>query len=237
MSYWDKKENLSKYVGGVRQFFPLAEEQLEMISRIIEKFNPSINTFLDLGCGDGFLGYFIYELYPEAHGVFLDCSPEMVQKAKNKDADFNPEFVVQDFGDPDWYRSIKTFRKFDLIITGYSIHHLENKEKISLYGDIFELLNANGIFLNLEHVSSTTPLVQEMFNELFLHGMFNYHEHINDKKTKEEIKQIYDGSEHKILNKLESVEKQCGWLRDIGFTHVDCYMKIFELALFGGLKP
>ena len=63
MSYWDKKENLSKYVGGVRQFFPLAEEQLDMISRIIEKFNPSINTFLDLGCGDGFLGYFIYELY------------------------------------------------------------------------------------------------------------------------------------------------------------------------------
>jgi len=36
MSYWDKKENLSKYVGGVRQFFPLAEEQLDMISRIMD---------------------------------------------------------------------------------------------------------------------------------------------------------------------------------------------------------
>ena len=84
MSYWDKKEKLSKYVGGVRQFFPLAEEQLDMISRIIEKFNPSINTFLDLGCGDGFLGYFIYELYPDAHGVFLDRSPEMVQRLKIK---------------------------------------------------------------------------------------------------------------------------------------------------------
>jgi SAM-dependent methyltransferase len=236
MSYWDKKENLSKYVGGIRQFFPLAEEQLDMISRIIEKFNPSINAFLDLGCGDGFLGYFIYEIYPDAHGVFLDRSPEMIAKAVSKDADHNSKFVVQDFADPDWYRSISTSKKFDLIVAGYSIHHIENNQKQRLYRDIFELLNANGIFLNLEHVSSSTPVVQEMFNELFLDGMFNYHEHIKDKKTREEIEQIYNGPEHKILNKLESVEKQCKWLKNIGFTNVDCYMKIFELALFGGIK-
>jgi hypothetical protein len=33
------------------------------------------------------------------------------------------------------------------------------------------------------------------------------------------------------------VEVQCQWLRQIGFGHVDCYLKIFELALFGGLRP
>ena len=236
MSYWDKKENLFKYVEGVRQFFPLAEEQLDTISRIIRKFNPSIKTFLDLGCGDGFLGHFIYQLYPDAHGVFLDLSPEMINKAENKDVDHKSEFVVQNFDDPDWYRSILTSRKFDLIISGYAIHHIENTEKKSLYKDIFELLNTNGIFLNLEHVSSPTPVVKELFNELFLDGMSNYHEHIKDGKTKEEIEQIYNGPEHKILNKLESVEKQCLWLKDIGFTNVDCYMKIFELALFGGIK-
>jgi hypothetical protein len=26
------------------------------------------------------------------------------------------------------------------------------------------------------------------------------------------------------------------WLRDIGFT-VDCYLKVFELAVFGGRRP
>jgi tRNA (cmo5U34)-methyltransferase len=75
-----------------------------------------------------------------------------------------------------------------------------------------------------------------MFTELFLDGMFKYHEHIKDGKTKEEIEEIHNDPEHKILHKLESVEKQCMWLRDIGFTHVDCYMKVFELALFGGIK-
>lgn len=236
MNFWDKKEKLKKYVGGVREFFPLAEEQLDMISRIIEKFNPSINTFLDLGCGDGFLGYFVYQLYPESHGVFLDCSKEMIARAEGKDTDMNSEFVVQNFADPNWSRSIKTAQKFDLIIAGYSIHHIENTLKQRLYRDIFELLKPNGIFLNLEHVSSSTTVLEEMFNELFSDNMISYHKHIKDNKSNEEIQLMYNDPDHKILNKLESVEKQCGWLRDIGFAHVDCYIKIFELALFGGIK-
>ncbi|SPE57295.1 hypothetical protein SBV1_270094 [Verrucomicrobia bacterium] len=30
--------------------------------------------------------------------------------------------------------------------------------------------------------------------------------------------------------------EQCQWLREIGFENVDCYFKVFELALFGGTK-
>ena len=96
MKYWERKEKLFKYVDGVRQFFPHAKEQLDTISRIIEKFNPSINTFLDLGCGDGYLGYFISSLYPDAHGVFLDLSKEMINKARKKDAGDKFEFFIQD---------------------------------------------------------------------------------------------------------------------------------------------
>ena len=32
-------------------------------------------------------------------------------------------------------------------------------------------------------------------------------------------------------------KQQCAWLRDIGFTDVDCYLKVFELAVFGGRRP
>ena len=39
------------------------------------------------------------------------------------------------------------------------------------------------------------------------------------------------------LNKLTLVETQCNCLRKIGFTNVDCYFKICELSLFGGMKP
>jgi len=236
MKYWDRKEKLFKYIDGVRQFFPLAKEQLDTISRLIEKFNSNINTFLDLGSGDGFVGHFIYRLFPNSHGVFIDISEEMINKARNKDSNHNSEFIVQDFSNSDWYKSIKSFDKFDLIISGYSIHHIDNDQKRRLYRDVFHLLNSNGIFLNLEHVSSSTEKLEELFNDLFLDCMSDYQEHIGKEKTRDEIKKIYYDPNHKVLNKLESVEVQCKWLRDIGFTNVDCYMKVLELALFGGIK-
>ncbi len=236
MKYWERKEKFFKYIDGVRQFFPLAQEQLETISRIIDKFNPSIDYFLDLGCGDGFLGRFIYELYPNSEGVFLDISQEMINKVKEKSLKESTKYIVKDFGEEDWVSSIKSIKKFDLIISGFSIHHIDNEKKKNLYKDIFNLLKPGGIFINLEHVSSPTEKIEELFNDLFLDGMSDYQESIGEKKTKEEIKNIYHDPKHKELNKLESVEKQCDWLREIGFKEVDCFMKIFELALFGGIK-
>ena len=52
---------------------------------------------------------------------------------------------------------------------------------------------------------------------------------LTGKKTKDEIKKIYHDPEHKALNVLESVENQCNWLREIGFSEVDCFMKLFEM--------
>lgn len=236
MKYWERKEKLFKYIDGVRQFFPLAQEQLETISRIIDKYSPSVASFLDLGCGDGFLGRFIYELYPNSKGVFLDISQEMINKVKEKSLKDCTEYIVQDFGKDGWESSIKSTEKFDLIISGFSIHHIDNDNKKRLYKDLYNLLQPQGIFLNLEHVSSPTEKIEELFNNLFLDRMSDYQESIGEKKTKEEIKNLYHDPNHKKLNKLESVEKQCDWLRDVGFEEVDCFMKIFELALFGGIK-
>jgi tRNA (cmo5U34)-methyltransferase len=236
MNYWERKEKLFRYVDGARQFFPQAKEQLETISRIIEKYNPSVTNFLDLGCGDGFLGFYISKLYPGSHGVFLDLSKEMIDKARKKEIENRSEFVIQDFSSFNWFRNIKTVQSFDLIISGFSIHHIDNEHKKQLYADIFKLLKPNGIFLNLEHVSSPTNTIEELFYELFFDGMSEYQRLIGDEKTPDEIKRIYHDPEHKALNILESVDIQCNWLREIGFSEVDCYTKIFEMALFGGVK-
>ena len=39
MNYWERRDKLFKYTGGTRQFFPLAQEQLETVSRIIDTYN------------------------------------------------------------------------------------------------------------------------------------------------------------------------------------------------------
>ena len=41
----------------------------------------------------------------------------------------------------------------------------------------------------------------------------------------------------KDANILLSVNTQCDWLREIGYEEVDCYFRIYELAVFGGRRP
>ena len=41
----------------------------------------------------------------------------------------------------------------------------------------------------------------------------------------------------KAANILVICRTQCDWLREIGYEEVDCYFRIYELAVFGGRRP
>jgi tRNA (cmo5U34)-methyltransferase len=56
-------------------------------------------------------------------------------------------------------------------------------------------------------------------------------------KSRAQIASDYVRRPDKSANILASVEDQCTWLRTIGFLDVDCYFKVFELAVFGGRRP
>ena len=55
-------------------------------------------------------------------------------------------------------------------------------------------------------------------------------------RTLEQIAEEYATRPDKAANILAPVELQCDWLREIGYEDVDCYMRIYELAVFGGRK-
>jgi tRNA (cmo5U34)-methyltransferase len=235
MDYWNTKANIEKYLDGVRGALPLVEVQIDTIFRVIRRFSPQIKAFLDLGCGDGFLGDMINGHYPEARGVFTDLSEEMIAKTR-QNVRAESECIVLDFAKEDWYKTIKSASQFDLVVSRFAIHHLEDKRKKKLYRDIYQILNPKGIFLNMEHVSSASVDVQKLWKELFFDGLLEYHRKKGDGISRETIIERYTDHEHEKANRLLSVDQQCQWLREIGYQNVDCYFRIFELALFGGTK-
>jgi len=133
---------------------------------------------------------------------------------------------------PDWVDAVRPFAPFDAVVSGYSIHHQPDQRKREVYGEIYGLLASGGIFVNVEHVSSPTDWLGAMQDELFVDNLHAIH----PGQTRAEVASVYYNRSDKAANILAPVELQCQWLREIGFTDVDCYLKIFEEAVFGGRK-
>lgn len=235
-----KREDLSKrYLEIVRAGIPLAKTQIEVMLALISRMQKKVVNFLDLGCGDGVLGWAVLSKYPKARGVFLDFSKAMIEAAQKKAPrnKTNLIFIEEDYGKRSWTRSVSRYGKFDLIISGFSIHHQPDKRKKEIYREIFKLLAPRGLFLNLEHVLSATPKLKSVFDDYFVDSLYEHLRRLDQKLTREEVSAKYYNNQLREANILAPVEKQCRWLREIGFRDVDCYFKIFELALFGGIRP
>ncbi len=232
-----KNEELSKvFLEQVRGAVPFAAEQVEIMLRIIGTAAPRVRTFLDLGCGDGILGRSILSNCPAAKGVFVDFSETMISAAKRKSGP-NCEFVTADFGQAEWTEAVRNRGPFDVVVSGFAIHHQPDTRKRELYLEVFDLLGPGGLFLNLEHVSSPSKWLEEMFEEQFVDSLFAYHRKRGSKRSREQIAREFYSRPDKKANILTPMDVQCAWLREIGFEDVDCYFKVFELALFGGGKP
>ena len=235
---WKTDELTKRFLTSVRGAIPLAAEQLELLVRLAAKAQPRLRNFLDLGCGDGILGAALLHRFPQSHGVFSDFSPPMLAAAKARFAEGaeNHVFIECDYSTPGWRKPFEQFGPYDAVVSGFSIHHQPDTRKRELYAEILTLLSPGGIFLNLEHVASTSPWCESASDELFVDSLYAFHVSNGGAKTHDEVGREYYHRPDKAANILAPVELQCQWLRECGYQDVDCYFKVFELALFGGVR-
>lgn len=236
-SKWKTRELTETFLEGVRGAIPAASLQLEVLGKIVSMWCPAPSDVLDLGCGDGVLGRALLDAHSTVHVTFVDFSQPMLEAASKLIGNNRRTTVIKaDFGTSDWIRLLEVGKRFDVILSGFAIHHQADKRKRELYDEIYDLLREGGIFLNLEHVSSATPPVSALFDSFFVDHLLSFHTDANSNKTRKDIEEDYYQRPDKKENILAPVETQCEWLRDIGFQDVDCFLKVFELALFGGRK-
>ncbi len=236
-SQWQTEELATTFLTDVRGAIPGADLQLQVIMKIVELWRPNTSKILDIGCGDGILGRMLLERFPEAKVTFIDFSEPMLSAVRDKVAGVRGATVLKaDFSTPSWSNAVADSSPFEVIVSGFAIHHQPDYRKKALYAEIHEHLAPEGIFLNLEHVSSATPACERVFDDTFVDHLLRFHQGVNPGTTRQEVEAAFYHRPDKKENILAPVDAQCAWLREIGFEDVDCFFKLFGLALFGGRK-
>ncbi len=222
-----------------RAAIPLAQEQIGVMMSILKSSGQPVESFLDLGCGDGILGAAILGSYPKARGVFVDFSEPMLVQARDVLREYEGQLAFEnlDYGNPTWVNAMQAYAPFDAIVSGYSIHHQPDGRKREMYKEISSLLKPGGWFINIEHVSSANEVNVNLFEKHYTSVRYAIEKQNGGTRSLQEIEHEYRTRPDKAANILAPVEDQCNWLREIGYEEVDCYMRIYELAVFGGRRP
>lgn len=182
--------------------------RVEGEATLLEFLPEETHRILDLGSGGGRLLSLVRACRPNAQFVALDFSPAMLGTLSAQFAgDPSISIVAHDLE-----KTLPELGHFDAVVSSFAIHHVPHARKRSLYSEIFEILVPGGVFCNLEHVASATPALHRRF-----------------------LKAIACDEEDPS-NKLLNLETQLAWLREIGFTEVDCHWKWRELALLVGQR-
>jgi tRNA (cmo5U34)-methyltransferase len=237
-SIW-KSESVAAHYLERKDSRPFIREQIEVMLKLIKSLCRPVNRFMDLGCGDGILSAVLLENFPQSTAVLVDHSAPMLDAAKeNLDKVIGSvRFCAADYSSPEWIEAAVEYAPYDLMVSGFSIHHQPDIRKREIYAEIYDILMPGGMFINLEHVASPTTRTAKLWDDIRIDALYDFALRGGSSKTRDVIEKEYLKRPERKANLFTSVETQCEWLRDIGFADVDCFFKYFELAIFGGCKP
>ncbi len=206
MESWKDEDKVGEYLTRVGRL----EARRAGEAELVEALPAVLDRVLDLGCGDGRLTALVLDARPDlVEAVGLDVSPPMLHRARERfSGDERVTITEHDMGEP-----LPDLGVFDLVVSGFAIHHLTDDRKRTLFEEVVALLRPGGVFANLEVVQCATPELHEEFNRRIGRP---------------------GGDPEDVL---VPVEAQLQWMRDAGLAQVDCNWRWRGFALLVGSRP
>jgi tRNA (cmo5U34)-methyltransferase len=177
---------------------------------------------LDLGAGTGLLSALLADACPEARLHLLDGSAPMLEQARARLGERPVAMHLADLADP------LPDGPYDAIVSALAIHHLPDPVKRTLTHRAFAALRPGGIFVNAEQVAGPTPALDARYCAA----------HEAAARALGASDEEWAGAEHRMAHdRCTPVEDQLAWLREAGFTDVDCPMRDGRFAVLTGRRP
>ncbi|HNC90605.1 MAG TPA: class I SAM-dependent methyltransferase [Anaerolineales bacterium] len=214
--------NASEYDLSRRRLIPCYDlfysTAAELAARSVKDAAPVI---LDLGAGTGLLSEFVLNKIGPASLYLLDESAEMLAKAQQRLAEYNPLVFIQQMTGP------LPSAKFHAVISSLAIHHLTDEDKRDLFKRIHESLLPGGVFINAEQILGPTEWQDQMFEDMHLNGA---------RALGSDENEIRAAQERMKADRCATLEEQVAWLRDVGFKNSGTFFQHFRFAVYAGWK-
>jgi len=222
MSIKEAFDRVSKdYDQNFKQRFPCFDDYYHLPLTVMD-FEGDSPAVLDIGAGTGLFSSVLLGKYPKASITLIDLSDKMLAVARERFSDYpNFNYIVDDYTQYDFKR------KYDIIISALSIHHITASQKERLYQKCFDLLNEGGVFVNADIVLSPSPEIDRIFTELWVQMMRK--NGANDETVQEAIERwAYDDP--------STLEDQLNWLAKAGFRYADSIYKYYHFCVIFAKK-
>lgn len=201
--------------------------QRSYLHGILQKQRFKRENFLDLGCGTGFFSEVFYDHKSDINGYLVDGSSEMLDLARERlcQPGRKLEFRHTLFGHLDW----SAMPEFDVVFSGYAIHHLPDSEKWGLFKNIESQLCPGGAFILFDNFLPREKTGKELIEYLTCREIERKTHHMTPiDKIIETDRRIKEAEGDQEATYEETLQR----LRTAGFDDVT---PIFLDARYGGM--
>ena len=228
----EHSENVARHFAGdwkaydrqIRQVIPYYDQALTTMVDVIAASCPRPRLILDLGIGTGNLASLLLSAFPDARMVGVDILQDFINQAGRRLGKYGDRtsLICADVAHFDFPSD------YDVVVSSFMFHHLDNALKRELFVRIHETLSAGGCFVNLDFVHSGSGFYARKFDDLRIKAM--QAQGVTDDRIATEY------VEHRKLEIPVPLDRQLRWLEEAGFTDTECFLKYLNLAMFGGRK-
>lgn len=236
---WDKMQD---------RYILRRTERFELMVRLIGNTQEEVSRVLDIGCGTGSLMLPVLEKFPQAEVYGVDFDPTLLALAEKRLAKFGrrAQFIHADLRNESLAQLVPIV--IDAAVSATALHWLSPKQLAQIYGQLGEILRPGGIFLNADHVCSSSPGIQTGWekhreemrkqegncNTDDWEGFWDAYGRalkIDIKEFREKLTEPWQGSEEGL-----PLEWHFEKLRANGFKTVDCFWRYDCDAIYGGIR-
>ena len=234
---WGNREFIENWMAKGGWQAPIREMQMAMVLRMVPHLADAPIRILDLGAGYGALAVALLNDRPNSTAVCLDASEAMLKLGRERNASLGSriEFVHGSVETPGWLKAVSG--TFDAVVSSRALHHFTaDQRRRFMFQEIFSITRAAGCFINADNVRASTESLRDRYRRARDEWL---ERHVRDSSggttTLAELRAATPSTYHGPHDN-GYLDQELAWLKEAGFTDVDCFWKFGTIVVYGGFR-